>query len=157
MRRKDREVTDPDKIEEIIRACQCCRLGFCDGGRAYIVPLSFGYTRRNDGGYTFYFHSAAEGRKISLIARDGCAGFEMDTHYRLNDGPKACDYSARFQSVMGSGRVSFVENAADKTAALTALMEHAAGPGPWTFDEAMLESVCVFRLDTDELTCKEHL
>ena len=43
MRRKDREVTDPVKIREIITACNCCRLGFCDKGRAYIVPMDFGF------------------------------------------------------------------------------------------------------------------
>ena len=50
MRRKDREITDPGKIREIIAACDCCRLGFCDGGRAYIVPLDFGFVERYPAG-----------------------------------------------------------------------------------------------------------
>ena len=41
MRRQDREVTDPGKIDRVIAACHCCRLGFCDQGKAYIVPLVF--------------------------------------------------------------------------------------------------------------------
>lgn len=79
MRRKDREVTDPGKIREIIAACDCCRLGLCDNGRAYIVPLDFGFAEQ-DGHYTFYFHSAKEGRKIGLIREAGWAAFEMDTN-----------------------------------------------------------------------------
>ena len=39
MRRKDREVTDSQKIREIILSCRCCRLGFYDNGQVYIVPL----------------------------------------------------------------------------------------------------------------------
>ena len=35
MRRKDREITDKQKIDEIIRGCHCCRLGFCDGDEVY--------------------------------------------------------------------------------------------------------------------------
>ena len=84
MRRKDREVTDPQRIEEIISACHCCRLGFCDGGKPYIVPLNFGFFRREDGGYTFYFHSAREGRKLDLIRQTGWAGFELDTGYQIH-------------------------------------------------------------------------
>lgn len=157
MRRKDREVTDPARIEETIAESHCCRLGFSDGEVPYVVPLSFGYAHRPDGGYTFYFHSAGEGRKIDLIRRRGRAAFELDTHYQLTRGDRACAHSARFRSVMGAGAVSFVEDPAGKRAALTAIMEHTAGPGPWTFDETMLAAVRVFRLDTETLTCKEHL
>ena len=102
MRRTDREITDPEKIREIIDDCTCCRLGLCDEGKAYIVPLSFGYTER-EGRYVFYFHSAREGRKLDLIRRTGWAGFEMDTNYKLNEGEAACGYSARFRSVIGGG------------------------------------------------------
>ena len=43
MRRTDREITDAEKITQIIQTCHCCRLGFCDNGAVYIVPLNFGY------------------------------------------------------------------------------------------------------------------
>ena len=39
MRRNDREVTDIAKISDIISKCHCCRLGFYDAGKVYIVPL----------------------------------------------------------------------------------------------------------------------
>lgn len=45
MRRRDREITDNEKIKEIIKACDCCRLGFNDNGKVYIVPLNFGFTK----------------------------------------------------------------------------------------------------------------
>ncbi len=61
MRRKDREVTDQKKIEEIIQACDCCRIGLADDGKAYIVPLSFAYVREGGKG-CFYFHGASRGR-----------------------------------------------------------------------------------------------
>lgn len=155
MRRKDREITAPEKIDAIIASCQCCRLGFCDQGKAYIVPLSFGYTKRG-GKRVFYFHGAKEGRKIDLIRQTGCAGFEMDTHYKLNESEKACGYSARFRSVIGSGRVSIVETAEEKQEGLQVIMRHLTGEDHWTFDGKMLETVCVFKLEVEELSCKEH-
>ena len=42
MRRKDREITDGEKIREIIEGCDCLRLGLCDDEGMYIVPLNFG-------------------------------------------------------------------------------------------------------------------
>lgn len=35
MLRKDREIVDNVKINEIISSCNCCRLGFFDNGRIY--------------------------------------------------------------------------------------------------------------------------
>lgn len=156
MRRKDRQVTDPERIREVIAACDCCRLGLCDQGRAYIVPLDFGFAER-DGRYTFYFHSAGEGRKIDLIRETGWASFEMDTgHERVPDGI-ACEYTARFQCVMGGGPVTLLETAEEKRAGLAAIMAHVSGEaGPWEFDPAMLERTRVIRLEAEELTCKIH-
>ena len=155
MRRKDREVTDGVKIDAIISSCYACRLGFNDNGRVYIVPLSFGF--ENDGGRRiFYFHSAREGRKIALIRETHYAGFEMDTGYKLNEGETACDYSARFQSVIGGGRVNFIEDAEEKRRALDMIMLKNTGRGGWEYSEKMIDAVCVFSLTVDELACKEH-
>lgn len=156
MRRKDREITDISKICEIISACHCCRIGFNDNGKVYIVPLSFGFSE-NNGRYVFYFHGAREGRKINLIKSNKYAGFEMDTNYMLKEGENACNYSACFQSVIGNGIVSFIEDSEEKKFALNKIMEHNSGKGKWKFKESMLNAVCVFRLAADEISCKEHL
>ena len=42
MRRKDRKVTEPEKIREIIAAWDVLRLGLADGEYPYIVPVNFG-------------------------------------------------------------------------------------------------------------------
>ena len=153
MRRNDRAVTDPARIREIIDSCTCCRLGLCDEGRAYIVPLDFGYAEQ-DGRYTFYFHGAAEGRKIDLIRKNGWAAFEMDTGHELIRGPAACNHSARYQCVMGGGPVTLLEGREEKKAGLPAIMTHIAGQGPWEFDEAAVDKTQVIRLEAEELTCK---
>ena len=43
MRRKEREVTDYNKMIEILKSCDCCRIGLVDDKGAYIVPMNFGY------------------------------------------------------------------------------------------------------------------
>ncbi len=155
MRRYDREVTDEVKIERIMASCDCCRLGFCDDGQVYIVPLSFGYEKVG-GGYHLYFHGAKEGRKIDLIEKNPRVGFEMDTDYLLHEAESACRYSCRFQSIIGNGTVSFVEDTEEKKRGLGLIMNHTAGTKNWEFDEKMVAAVAVIRLDVETMSCKEH-
>lgn len=155
MRRKDREVTDPTKIADVISRCTCCRIGFDDDGEVYIVPLNFGYqTKENT--YVFYFHGANEGRKIDLMKKNPNVGFEMDTDYALHEADYACGHSARFQSIIGTGIVSIVSETEEKKLGLSLLMEHNTGKRDWDFDEKMVNAVAVFKLEVTKMSCKEH-
>ncbi len=158
MRRNDREVTDRQAIIEIIESCKCCRIGFQDDGEVYIVPLNFGF-EYNGQRLVFYFHGAKEGRKIDLIAKSPHVGFEMDTNhevYAKSNNGTACTYSARFQSVIGTGKVSMVCDSNEKKHGLLLLMKHTTQKSEWAFDEKMLNAVAVFKLEVEKLNCKVH-
>lgn len=155
MRRKDREITDTAKIRDIIRRCTCCRLGFADNGEVYIVPLSFGYEIKENR-FTFYFHGAKEGRKMELIQKNPEAGFEMDTNYALNEADSACGYSARFQSIIGNGVIYMVTGNEEKKHGLSLIMEHNTGKKEWDFNEKMVDTTAVFKLEVTQMSCKEH-
>ena len=158
MRRKDREVLDEVKIDKFIRNCDCCRIGFYDkeNNEVYIVPLNFGYSHV-DNKRVFYFHGAKEGRKIELISKTKKVGFEMDSNHELIIGKMACNYSERYQSVMGTGLISFVEDKDEKIAALNEIMFQSTGKKDWDFPEPMLNGVAVFMIEVISLSCKEHL
>lgn len=155
MRRKDREVTDPLRVADIISRCTCCRLGFYDDGEVYIVPLNFGYEREDDT-YVFYFHGAKEGRKFELIQKSPDVGFEMDTNYALMTADLACNYSTQYQSIIGNGVLSIVSEPAEKKLGLSLIMEHNTGKQDWELDEKMLNTVIVFKLVVYKMSCKEH-
>lgn len=158
MRRKDREVTDPTRIADIISRCTCLRIGFQDDGEIYIVPLSFGYVVRDDA-YVFYFHGAKEGRKMDLIRKSPKVGFEMDTDfavYAMNGADVACGHTARFQSIVGNGSMSIVSEIEEKKQGLLLIMEHNTGKQEWNFDEKMVNAVEVFKLEVENMSCKEH-
>lgn len=159
MRRKDREVTDPVKIQDIMERCTCCRIGFNDDGEVYIVPLNFGY-KISDDKYTLYFHGAGAGRKFELAQAKPYVGFEMDTNYLLHtsgeDPSVACNYTARFQSIIGNGTFSVVEDEIEKREGLQLVMLHATGKKDWDFNPMMFKMVTVFKLEVSKLSCKEH-
>ncbi|MBQ2888498.1 MAG: pyridoxamine 5'-phosphate oxidase family protein [Firmicutes bacterium] len=155
MRRKDREITDWQAIMQIVSDCHCCRVGFNDGGRVYIVPLNFGY-EVCDGRLTFYFHSAQEGRKMDLLRQSSYAAFEMDTGYSLQVGSLACTCTAAFQSIFGEGETDIITDPEDKIHALQLIMQHNTGRGDWKFVPAMLDEVAIWCLRVKELSCKQH-
>ena len=155
MRQSKRQVTDKATICAMIDAIDTIHVAMHDEPFPYVVPLNFGYAEEN-GKRVFYFHSAKSGRKLDLIAGAPSVGFELDVNYALVEGEEACRHTARFQSVIGTGRVSFVEETAQKEAALQALMLHNTGKDGWTFSGAMLDSVRVFKLEVETLSCKEH-
>ena len=154
MRRKDREVKDIYGIREIIRECDCCRLAFPHGKSAYIVPLSFGYNEEEN---AFYFHGAAEGKKMDLVRQIGYAGFEMDTAHGLKAAEQACGYSFRYRSVVGEGRIRVVEGMEEKKKGLNCIIGHMSGKDSWDYPEAMLKRTAVLRLDVERMSGKEQV
>lgn len=152
MRRKDREITDKNRIKEFIEKEQILRIAFYDEGDIYIVPINYGYLY--DEKYTFYFHGAKAGRKYELAMNKPNVGFEIDGNYSLIEGEEACDFSATFQSVIGTGKLSLVEDYSEKIKGLNAIMKQTTSKNEWHYSNEMLEAVAVFRLDADKLSCK---
>ena len=155
MRRKDREVKDFDRIIEIIKACDCCRLGLVDEGEAYIVPMNFGFDTA-DGKLNLYFHCASEGRKLDLLGRNQTVSFEMDTAHALTTGARGCDWSFKYQCVMGTGTVTVPDGRDEKILALKRIMAHYSGSENFEFDDRYLSVVTILKLSVETLSCKEH-
>ncbi len=153
MRRNDREIKDKALIEQFIAKEQIIRIAFYDNGDLYIVPLNYGFIYENDK-YVFYFHGAKAGRKFELSKSSPMVGFEIDGEYELLQADVACDYSAKFQSVIGTGRLSIIEDYEEKIKGLNTLMNHISGKSEWNYSKDMVNAVAVFRLEVDKLSCK---
>lgn len=152
MRRKDREITDKLAIEEFIAKEQILRIAFYDEGDIYIVPVNYGYLY--DEQYTFYFHGAKAGRKYELAKKKPTVGFEIDGNYMLLESEVACDFSATFQSVIGTGNLSLVEDNTEKITGLNTIMKQTTSKSEWNYSDEMLDAVAVFKLVVDKLSCK---
>ncbi len=156
MRRKDREVTDYSVLEDIICRCDCIHLGLVDGDYPYVVPMNFGYERIGDQ-FTFYMHAASEGKKLSLIAANPNASFCMDTGHELVKGKVPCSWSFLYESVMGQGEITLVQDPEEKRHGLQTVMEHYSGSKePLGFPDAMMNRVAILKLEAQNLTGKQH-
>ena len=153
MRRSDREITDVKLIEAFIAKEHIIRIAFYDNGEIYIVPVNYGYT--NDSGqFAFYFHGAKAGRKYELSKESPNIGFEIDGNYELLEADIACDFSARFQSVIGTGKISIVDDRKEKLKGLNVLMRQTSGKAEWQYSEEMMNAVAVYKVDVNEISCK---
>jgi uncharacterized protein len=152
MRRNDRQITDRATIDDVIRRCRVCRLGFCDHGQPYVVPMNFGYD-----GVFLYFHSAPEGRKVGLLQGNARVCFELDIPGDVLEGDQACAWGARYESVIGFGACEVLEDVEAKRVALGWIMKQFSNRTDWSFPEQNLNKVMVFRLRIDEVSGKASL
>lgn len=155
MRRQDRRITDPAVIRAVLDKCRTLHLGLVEDGRAYIVPLNYGWTEEN-GRYILYAHSAAEGRKIDLIRGGADVGFEMETGVEYFDADTACGWGNRYESIIGEGSATLLSTPEEKRQALAAIMAHYSARKDYTFEDAMVNLVQVIQIDVTALSCKIH-
>ena len=155
MRKAEREVKEPAKINEVLRKCGACRVGFNDNGKVYIVPLNFGF-KEEDGKYTLYFHGNKVGRKMDLAAREEFAGFEMDSDYQVISADMACNHTSYFSSVIGTGRVTVLESYEEKREAFKQIMIQSTGSDDFPYMDKAIENTGMFKIEVDEISCKVH-
>ena len=148
MRRKDKEIADPEQIEEVIRQATVCFLALCDGIQPYVVPLSFGHARGR-----LYFHAAAEGRKIDLIRRHPRVGFALEAGHAVIRSERPCDWSLRYRSVIGEGHAVILDDPVEKRFALERILTHYGGMAHG-IDDGSLGGTCVIRVDIAQMTGK---
>ena len=154
MRRTDRELRDPAEIRAILDQADVVHLALADGDTPYLVTMNFGI--RREAPLALYVHCAHEGRKIDMLKRNSRVCFGADVGREVFQAEKgtSCGYSMRFRSVVGSGRVTFVADPAEKLAGLDAVMDHYAPGTPHRFSDAMVTRTTVLRLDVEEISGK---
>ena len=152
MRRKDREVTDNARIDEIITRCSCCRVGFNDGGEVYIVPMNFGWEEK-EGRLYFYLHGAAEGRKAELLRQNGACSFQMDCGHRVVQLP-GHGITTRYGCVMGKATVTPLTEE-EKPQAMRLLIDRYLPGAPGCPPQTMARTA-MWRLEVADWSAKEN-
>ena len=149
MRRKDREITDRSIIEKILEKSEICRIAMCDGNMPYIVPMNFGY---KDG--CLYLHSAVEGRKIEILKKNQNVCFEVEAECESVKADLPCEWSMKYQSVIGFGKAHFLEETGQKIKGLDVITEKFTGLPYTNYGEGMLKRLAVIRVDIESVTGK---
>ena len=144
-------ITDPAKIEEIIRKCPYCSVGITDlEGNPYVVPMNFAY---QDG--IIYLHSGPHGSKLKMLMHNPrvcitfCEGHELVyQHEKI-----ACSYSMKSRSVMCRGDVRFIEDMEEKRQVLDCIMKQYTDNECGYADPSVL-NVAIWEVKVEKMSCK---
>jgi len=115
MRRTDKEISSPEEIDALLSSGRFVTIGLADGGRPYLVTLSYGFdaeTRR------LYSHAAPVGRKLDICAANpaACGTVIRDLGYVPDD----C--TQHYESVVVYGRLRLVDDADEARHGMRVLM-----------------------------------
>jgi nitroimidazol reductase NimA-like FMN-containing flavoprotein (pyridoxamine 5'-phosphate oxidase superfamily) len=149
MRRKELEINDRAEIEATIAEATVCRVAMCDGDRPYIVAMNFGYRDNR-----FYFHCAAEGRKLDILANNDRVCLQMDVGAEIERGDTACEFGMKYRSVIAFGTATIIDDASEKAAALDTIVQHYS-VSPEEYPEALLNVMKVIEVEIESMTAKK--
>jgi uncharacterized protein len=150
MRRNDKEIKDPEVIEEILNHSKVCRIALHNGEYPYIVPFNYGYHER-----VLYFHSAVSGKKINLIQENNKACFEIEYDSLIMQHEQACKWTTKYRSVIGYGKIEVITDPDEKKRGLDKIMEHYGRSAVNVYNEKHVKDIVILKLTIDKLTGKQ--
>lgn len=150
--RRELEITDQERIIEILEKCKVLRLAMVDGDEPYVVAMNYGYTME-DGKLTLHLHGATRGRKIDVLKANPKVFFEMDCDVLPFGGELPCQYGTSYSSIMGKGIAEIVEDPEVKKESLSILMKSQTGED-FAFTDKLVSAVTVMKIQVEEYTAK---
>ncbi len=149
MRRKEKEITDKTAMESIILRSSVCRLAFSEENRPYIVPLCFGYKDN-----ALYFHSAHQGKKLDILRKNNKVCFEFDIDHEIVEADEACGWSMKYQSVIGFGKGSIIDDIESKHKALNIIMQQYSR-NSYEYPDKAVKKIVIIKVEIEHMTGKK--
>lgn len=115
MRRKDKEITDPNLLQTILKSVKYVTLAMSMDDQPYLVSLSCGY---DENGKCLYFHCAKEGKKFTYLKANNTVWGQALLDFGYVQGK--CDH--KFASLHFKGRVVFLNEHDEKRHAMNIMM-----------------------------------
>jgi len=146
--------TDLEQISDILSRCDTMTLGMNDGDTPYLIPMTFAHAMEN-GQIVIYFHSAKGGHKWEILNQDPNVCIEAHIYYKtVQEGKRV---TAKYESVIGSGKVEKIEERKDKAAAFKLVLAHYNQSGFPAQSCEGLSRCDVFKVPLTQVTGKNNL
>ena len=151
VRRKDREITDPKELRQILKTSKYITVALCMNDEPYLVSLNHGYNETKN---CLYFHCAPEGKKLVYLKANNKVWGQAVLDFCITE---ECDYA--YTSVHFSGKMSLISDLKEKQQAIEVLVRQVS-----TNPEAKLakinpeklEKTTMGRIDIDYMSGKKH-
>ena len=151
VRRKDREITDPNELRQVLKTTKYVTVALCMDNEPYLVALSHGYDETKN---CVYFHCAPEGKKLVYLKANNRVWGQAVLDFGVTED---CDYA--YTSVHFSGKLVLIDDLEEKRRGLEVLVRQVS-PSP---EERLakvkpekLEKTTMGRIDIEYLSGKKH-
>ncbi len=118
VRRKEREITDPAEMRQVLKTTKYVTIALCRDNEPYLVALSHGYDAERS---CIYFHCAPEGKKLVYAQANPNVWGQAILDFGVTD---ECDYA--YTCVHFSGTFSLVKSMDEKWHGLQVLVRQVA-------------------------------
>ena len=151
VRRKDREITDPDTLRKVLKSTNYVTIALCMDNEPYLVSLSHGYDEKRN---CLYFHCANEGKKLVYIKANNNIWGQAVQNYGVTD---ECDYA--YTSVHFKGTVSLIDDLSEKRHAMEVMVRQLSTNPEEKLAKIKTEKLAnttMGRIDISYMTGKKH-
>ena len=151
VRRKDREITDPKELRQILKTAKYVTVALCMKDEPYLVALNHGYDEAKN---CLYFHCAPEGKKLEFLESNSRVWGQALLDFGVTED---CDYA--YTSVHFSGRMSLIEDLTEKQHAMEVLVRQVSLNPEEKLAKIKLEKLekqTMGRIDIDYISGKKH-
>jgi nitroimidazol reductase NimA-like FMN-containing flavoprotein (pyridoxamine 5'-phosphate oxidase superfamily) len=114
VRRKDREITDQNEMQQILKTTKYVTIALCIDDQPYLVSLSHGYDQTQN---CLYFHCAPEGKKLIYAQTNPNVWGQAVLDFGVTD---ECDYA--YTSVHFQGKLTLINDLTEKKHAMDVLV-----------------------------------
>lgn len=98
-------------------------------GKPYSVPVNFGFIVKDTEtkSLSLFIHVAGSGKKFSALKENPEVSFSTETGVSIgsfNNSDEPCTWTTFYKSIIGFGKVRFLNDSSEKEKGLDALMLH---------------------------------
>jgi nitroimidazol reductase NimA-like FMN-containing flavoprotein (pyridoxamine 5'-phosphate oxidase superfamily) len=151
VRRKDREITDPQTLKKVLKITKYVTIALCMDNEPYLVSVSHGYDETRN---CIYFHCANEGKKIVYIKANNNVWGQAVQDYGVTD---ECDYA--YTSVHFKGTVTLIDDLNEKRHAIEVMVRQLSENPEKKLAQIRMEKLAkttMGRIDISYMTGKKH-
>ena len=123
LRRMDRAVTDPEKLERVLKEAHYVTIAMCKDNTPYLVSLSHSYDTERK---CIYFHCAGAGKKLDYMRANPHVWGQAMLDHGYVDGE--CNHL--YVTAMFDGTVNFADSIEEKRRIMTHLFTNQEKPSP---------------------------
>ena len=150
VRRKDREITDPEELRQVLKTTQYVTVALCMNNEPYLVSLSHGYDEAKN---CIYFHCAPEGKKLVYQKANNKVWGQALLDFGVTD---ECDYV--YTSVHFCGKMHLINDSSEKQHGIEVLVRQLSLNPEMKLAKIKpekLEKTTVGRIDIEHMTGKK--